>query len=258
MVGDRSHDVEGAAEHGIDTVVVGWGYGRADFDGPDRRRRAHPRLHRRRSARGARCLMSPTGRLRCLTPARHVHLLGQHLPVADGGEDVRPSDQRARPVGRGAGDQRRNRRLACGRPRRPPGQPRAARTRLPHRAPRRADRRRPSVRRPDRRAGPQPRPDASRRWVSTPDRIRMLRSFDPRSACPCARRRGSLLRRPRRLRRRLHGDRRRRCPACTSGWTSSSPAGNRELDGDERIEEARCARAWPSCCGRPGWPCSSW
>ncbi len=35
MVGDRSHDVEGAAEHGIDTVVVDWGYGRADFDGPD-------------------------------------------------------------------------------------------------------------------------------------------------------------------------------------------------------------------------------
>ena len=35
MVGDRSHDVEGAAEHGIDTVVVGWGYGHADFDEPD-------------------------------------------------------------------------------------------------------------------------------------------------------------------------------------------------------------------------------
>ena len=34
MVGDRSHDVEGAAEHGIDTVVVGWGYGAADFAGP--------------------------------------------------------------------------------------------------------------------------------------------------------------------------------------------------------------------------------
>jgi phosphoglycolate phosphatase len=34
MVGDRSHDVEGAAEHGIDTIVVGWGYGRADFNGP--------------------------------------------------------------------------------------------------------------------------------------------------------------------------------------------------------------------------------
>lgn len=31
MVGDRSHDVEGAAEHGIDTVVVGWGYGADDF-----------------------------------------------------------------------------------------------------------------------------------------------------------------------------------------------------------------------------------
>jgi phosphoglycolate phosphatase len=34
MVGDRSHDVAGAAEHGIDTVVVGWGYGRADFADP--------------------------------------------------------------------------------------------------------------------------------------------------------------------------------------------------------------------------------
>ncbi len=31
MVGDRSHDVEGAARHGIDTVVVDWGYGGADF-----------------------------------------------------------------------------------------------------------------------------------------------------------------------------------------------------------------------------------
>src|SRR4029077_18533729 len=31
MVGDRSHDVDGAAAHGIDTVVVGWGYGRDDF-----------------------------------------------------------------------------------------------------------------------------------------------------------------------------------------------------------------------------------
>lgn len=35
MVGDRSHDVEGAATHGIDTVVVAWGYGGADFGGPD-------------------------------------------------------------------------------------------------------------------------------------------------------------------------------------------------------------------------------
>lgn len=31
MVGDRSHDVDGAAVHGIDTLVVGWGYGQADF-----------------------------------------------------------------------------------------------------------------------------------------------------------------------------------------------------------------------------------
>lgn len=35
MVGDRAHDVQGAAEHGIGTVVVGWGYGSADFLDPD-------------------------------------------------------------------------------------------------------------------------------------------------------------------------------------------------------------------------------
>jgi phosphoglycolate phosphatase-like HAD superfamily hydrolase len=35
MVGDRRHDVEGAAAHGIDTVVVGWGYGRSDFTDSD-------------------------------------------------------------------------------------------------------------------------------------------------------------------------------------------------------------------------------
>jgi phosphoglycolate phosphatase-like HAD superfamily hydrolase len=35
MVGDRSHDVLGAAAHGIDTVVVGWGYGAGDFDGAE-------------------------------------------------------------------------------------------------------------------------------------------------------------------------------------------------------------------------------
>jgi phosphoglycolate phosphatase len=34
MVGDRAHDVEGAAEHGIGTVVVDWGYGAADFVEP--------------------------------------------------------------------------------------------------------------------------------------------------------------------------------------------------------------------------------
>jgi phosphoglycolate phosphatase len=34
MVGDRSHDVAGAAEHAIDTVVVGWGYGGKDFADP--------------------------------------------------------------------------------------------------------------------------------------------------------------------------------------------------------------------------------
>jgi phosphoglycolate phosphatase len=35
MVGDRSHDVEGAAVHGIGTIVVGWGYGRDDFTDTD-------------------------------------------------------------------------------------------------------------------------------------------------------------------------------------------------------------------------------
>jgi phosphoglycolate phosphatase len=35
MVGDRRHDVEGAAAHGIATVVVEWGYGARDFDGPE-------------------------------------------------------------------------------------------------------------------------------------------------------------------------------------------------------------------------------
>jgi phosphoglycolate phosphatase len=34
MVGDRAHDVEGAAAHGIGTVVVDWGYGGADFAEP--------------------------------------------------------------------------------------------------------------------------------------------------------------------------------------------------------------------------------
>jgi len=35
MVGDRAHDVQGAAAHGIDTVVVSWGYGASDFRDPD-------------------------------------------------------------------------------------------------------------------------------------------------------------------------------------------------------------------------------
>jgi len=35
MIGDRSHDVEGASAHGIDTVVVEWGYGAGDFTTPE-------------------------------------------------------------------------------------------------------------------------------------------------------------------------------------------------------------------------------
>ena len=27
LVGDRHHDIEGAAEHGIPTIMVEWGYG---------------------------------------------------------------------------------------------------------------------------------------------------------------------------------------------------------------------------------------
>jgi phosphoglycolate phosphatase len=45
MVGDRRHDVEGAAEHGIDTVVVGWGYGQRDFDDPGAGGPNHPPAH---------------------------------------------------------------------------------------------------------------------------------------------------------------------------------------------------------------------
>jgi phosphoglycolate phosphatase-like HAD superfamily hydrolase len=41
MIGDRSHDVEGAAAHGIGTIVVGWGYGRRDFADGDGGALAH-------------------------------------------------------------------------------------------------------------------------------------------------------------------------------------------------------------------------
>jgi len=34
MVGDRSHDVDGALHHGIETIFVEWGYGSSDFDDP--------------------------------------------------------------------------------------------------------------------------------------------------------------------------------------------------------------------------------
>ncbi len=69
-----------------------------------------PGVGSRAPARGVR--RRPAGGARCLSRARHVRLLGQHLPVSDGGEDVRPPDRRARPVRRGAGDQRGHRRLA--------------------------------------------------------------------------------------------------------------------------------------------------
>ncbi|PRC54230.1 hypothetical protein C6A85_49810, partial [Mycobacterium sp. ITM-2017-0098] len=41
MIGDRSNDVEGAAAHGIGTIVVGWGYGHRDFADGDSGALAH-------------------------------------------------------------------------------------------------------------------------------------------------------------------------------------------------------------------------
>ncbi|KWX67573.1 HAD hydrolase-like protein [Mycobacterium sp. NAZ190054] len=41
MIGDRHHDVEGAAVHGIGTIVVGWGYGHRDFADGDGGALAH-------------------------------------------------------------------------------------------------------------------------------------------------------------------------------------------------------------------------
>ncbi len=41
MIGDRFHDVEGAAVHGIGTIVVGWGYGHRDFTDDDGGALAH-------------------------------------------------------------------------------------------------------------------------------------------------------------------------------------------------------------------------
>jgi phosphoglycolate phosphatase len=41
MIGDRAHDVDGAAAHGIATIVVDWGYGRADFTPSTSRALAH-------------------------------------------------------------------------------------------------------------------------------------------------------------------------------------------------------------------------
>lgn len=41
MIGDRRHDVDGAAAHGIGTIVVGWGYGAHDFGADDHSALAH-------------------------------------------------------------------------------------------------------------------------------------------------------------------------------------------------------------------------
>ena len=61
MVGDRSHDVDGAAAHGIDTVVVGWGYGRPTSPTGSASPADACRDHRR-AAEGAGCLSHCTSR----------------------------------------------------------------------------------------------------------------------------------------------------------------------------------------------------
>ncbi len=98
MVGDRSTTSEGAAEHGINTVVVDWGYGGTDFDGATPQRRAPGGDDRER----AKLLGGPRGVLERSdrAPARDVRLLGQHLPVSDGRKMLAHQIQRARP-GRG-------------------------------------------------------------------------------------------------------------------------------------------------------------
>ena len=64
MVGDRDHDVHGAAVHGIDCIGVLWGYGGAEE--LTRRRRGGPRRHpggrRRARRRRRRQAMRRTGR----------------------------------------------------------------------------------------------------------------------------------------------------------------------------------------------------
>ena len=123
------HDVEGAAAHGIDTVVVGWGYGRADFADHRAGTGVVARRDRRRTAEGVGCLTGD-----CTSPSSaRATSAGRRWP-----RRCSPTRSRARPARRGAGDQRGNRRLARRQARRRAGQPRAARARLPDRPPRRA------------------------------------------------------------------------------------------------------------------------
>ena len=140
MVGDRRHDVEGAAAHGIDAVVVGWGYGRGDFADACRGRPVAPCMSRRSPSCGGRWVSehySPTD------PKLHITFVCTgnicRSPMA---EKMFAHQITERGLARlRAGNQRGNRRLAHRQVRRRAGQPRAARARLPHRPHRRAGRR---------------------------------------------------------------------------------------------------------------------
>ena len=101
--------------------------------------------------------------------ARDVRVLGQHLPLADGREDVRPPDRRARPGRGGPGDQRRHRRLACRDPAPTSGRCGCCATAgIPTDAPRRPGGRRPPVGRPGGGSGPQPPSHPAPSWAWTP------------------------------------------------------------------------------------------
>ena len=106
-----------------------------------------------------------------------------------------------------------------------------------------ADQRGPSVGRPRGGAGPKPRADAARHGRcrptgcgccgrSTRGRVRMRStSRTPTTARTTTSRTSSPSSRP-------------RCPACTTGWTSSSPSrGIAELDGSA-VDRSCCGRGW--------------
>ena len=192
MVGDRSHDVEGASAHGIDTVVVEWGYGAGDFDDPEACAPVQARSDHR-----------PTcGRCSVSEPSLHVTFVCSgnicRSPMAEK-MFAHQLDERGL-AGRGAGVQRGHRRLARGD---------AADERASHVLGGTAIR--PSIA-PHRSRTTTSRPTWSSRWAATTsgccaswvhraERIRMLRSFDPRSGAHRARCRGPLLRDDGRLRR---------------------------------------------------------
>ena len=117
MVGDRAHDVAGAAEHGIDTVVVGWVTGPRTSLEPDVAVAAAAHVHRCRHC--ARCSVSELLHVTFVCSGNICR-----SPMA---EKMFAHQIRERGLGRrGAGEQRGHRRLACRRRGRRPRQPGAA------------------------------------------------------------------------------------------------------------------------------------